>query len=143
MNPITKITIKGCSGYGPGNMAYEEKFSITPNGMTYEYKPLMESEYNSTRKWSYKTNSPLFKITFEKVADLMPAILAADETFYCTDVGMVDFTITYADKSKKHICYWGTPDRVSDCFKIIRDLIPGGELIPEVLRSCEEDLETD
>ena len=103
MSIIIQIAIKGCSGYGPVDTAYDDKLTLTPTGIRYEYKPYLESDFNSTRKWSYKTNSPLFKVGFERVSEMMPSILEAEETFLCTDVGMIDFTVTYEDKSKKHI----------------------------------------
>ncbi|MDO4176589.1 MAG: hypothetical protein Q4D99_03815 [Bacillota bacterium] len=36
---IIKITIKGASGYGPVDEAYEDKDVLTENAITYEYKP--------------------------------------------------------------------------------------------------------
>ena len=138
---IIKITIKGCSGYGPVDLAYEDKLVITANGLSYEYKPEIESEANQPRKWSYKTNNVLFKIAFEKIADCMPSILETDDTFLCTDVGMIDFTVTYEDRSKKHIRYWCTSDYFKDCFSVINDFIPPLEMRPEVTRLYSEDLE--
>lgn len=138
---IIKIVIKGCSGYGPVDMAYDDKLTLTPTSIGYEYKPYLESELNRARKWSYKTNSPLFAIGFERVADMLPGILEAEDTFLCTDVGMIDFTVTYEDKSRKHIRYWCTSDNFEECFTVINDLIPKTEMRPEVTRLYSEDLE--
>ena len=133
--------IKGSSGYGPVDEAYNDKFVFTAEGMSYEYKPYIESDFNQARKWSFKTNNPLFKMAFERVTNMMPGILDAEETFFCTDVGMIDFTVTFDDKTKKHIRYWCTPDVFSECFSVIRKLIPTSEMPPEVLRSYDEDAE--
>lgn len=143
MSIIIQIAIKGCSGYGPVDTAYDDKLTLTPTGIRYEYKPYLESDFNSTRKWSYKTNSPLFKVGFERVAEMIPSILEAEDTFLCTDVGMIDFTVTYEDKSKKHIRYWCTGDEFKECFTAINDLIPQTEMRPEVTRLYSEDIEED
>ena len=134
MTEIVKITIKGCSGYCSYDDAYDDKLVLTPSSISYHYVPLQESELNHTRKWSYKTNSHFFRVAFEKVASMMPDILCAEETFLCTDVGMVDFTVTYSDKTRKHIRYWCTGSHFSKCFSIIKKLVPDGESTPEVLR---------
>ena len=134
MTEIVKITLKGCSGYCSYDDAYDDKLVLTPSSISYDYVPLHESESNFTRKWSYKTNNHFFKIAFEKIASIMPNILSAEETFLCTDVGMVDFTVTYSDKTRKHIRYWCTGDHFSKCFSIIKELVPNGELTPEVLQ---------
>ena len=138
---IIKITIKGCSGYGPVDIAYEDKLVLTQISLSYEYKPYVESEENKARKWSYKTNSPLFAIGFERVAEFMPEILAPTVMWECTDVGMIDFTVVYDDNSKKHIRYWCTSDPFTECFKAINDLVPPTEMCPEVIRIYGEDLE--
>ena len=134
MSEIVKITIKGCSGYCSYDAAYDDKLVLTPSSISYDYVPLHESESNFTRKWSYKTNSHIFKVSFENVASMMPSILSAKETFLCTDVGMIDFTVTYADKTRKHICYWCTGNNFSNCFSIIKNLVPSYEFMPEVLK---------
>ena len=134
MSEIVKITIKGCSGYCCYDDAYDDKLILAPTSISYDYVPLHESELNRTRKWSYKTNSHFFRNAFEQVARMMPDILYANETFLCTDVGMVDFTVTYSDKTRKHIRYWCTGNYFSKCFFIIKKLVPNGEEIPEVLK---------
>lgn len=134
MSEILKITIKGCSGYGSYDDAYDDKLVLTPTSISYDYIPLRESEMNHTRKWSYKTNSHFFRNAFEQVSSMMPDILSANETFLCTDVGMVDFTVTYSDKTRKHIRYWCTGNNFSKCFSIIKKLIPNEEETPEVLK---------
>ena len=90
---IIKIVIKGCSGYGPVDMAYDDKLTLTQTSISYEYKPYMESETNPSRKWSHRTNSPLFKVGFERVVATMPSVLEPKEIWECTDVGMMDFTV--------------------------------------------------
>ena len=134
MPEILKITIKGCSGYCSYDDAYDDKLVLTPMSISYDYVPLQESELNHIRKWSYKTNRHFFRESFEQVASMIPDILSADDTFLCTDVGMVDFTVTYSDKTRKHIRYWCTGDHFLKCFSIIKKLVPNGEEIPKVLK---------
>ena len=100
MKEIVKITIKGCFGYGPVDMAYDDKLTLTPTSISYEYKPYLESETNPPRKLSHRTNSPLFKVGFERVATTMPSVLEPEEVWKCTDVGMMDFTVTMTIKAE-------------------------------------------
>ena len=77
---ITKIVIKGASGYCPVDEAYEDKMTITDSAISYEYKPHLMSnlETNVYRKWSYKTTSPIFKQIFKEVAAMTPDIIYND-----------------------------------------------------------------
>ena len=102
---ITKIVIKSCSGYGPVDEAYDDKIILTNSSISYEYIPIIESKMNSKRKWSYKTNSPVFALVFEAIAKTAPTVIFESVIPECTDVGMFDFTITYEDKSKKNVRY--------------------------------------
>lgn len=135
MNEIIKIVIRSSSGFGPIDQAYEDKFVMTPAGMSYELKPCVQSDLNCSLKWSYKTNSSLFTVAFERVCYMMPDILMPNRVCDCTDVGMIDFTVIYSDKTKRNIRYWCTPDTFDECFSVIRDILPPCELVPEVLRS--------
>ena len=74
---ISRIVIKGASGYGSEDEAYNDKVTITPTSISYEYKPMYESELDPSRKWSYKTNSPIFRMMYDKVAGMLPAIMFA------------------------------------------------------------------
>ena len=62
MADIVRIVIKGASGYCCFDDAFNDKVTLTNDSISYEYIPCVESEMNQKRKWSYKTNSPLFKI---------------------------------------------------------------------------------
>ena len=56
-------------------------------------------------------------------------------------LGMMDFTVTFDDNSKKHIRYWCTPSAFPECCAAIRDLVPFTEMTPEVVRSYDDDVE--
>ena len=61
MNEIIKVVIKGASGFCCEDEAYHDRLVITPEGMNYEYIPLVESEINPKRKWKYITTSPVYR----------------------------------------------------------------------------------
>ena len=70
MAEITRIVIKGSSGCCCVDEAFNDKVTITEESISYEYVPYVESESNLKRKWSYKTNSPLFKKKFAEIAKM-------------------------------------------------------------------------
>ena len=133
MSVIAKIVIKGCSGYGPYDAAYEDKLTLTSSSIAYEYKPLCISEENPLRKWSYKTTSEEFLMLFSRIADLMPSILEPEVEAPCCDAGMSDFSVTYADRSKHQRTYWGSDDGFREIFGLIKLLVPRVERTPEVI----------
>ncbi len=137
MKQIIKIIIKGCSGYGLADEAYTDKITLTPDSINYEYIPTAKSEISPPKKWSYKTNSPVFDNAFSIVADMMPGILEPKIMVDCTDVGIIDFTVTYTDKSKKNIRYQCTGEEFSQCFALIKGLVPSIEDIPTVLLTSD------
>ena len=84
MADIIKIVIKGSSGYCCAEEAFNDKVTITPESISYEYNPFIEKEINPKRKWSYKTNSPIFKKIFSNITGMLPGIL---------DRGIKEFSI--------------------------------------------------
>lgn len=135
-----KIVIKSTSGFCPVDYAYNDKLTITANSIAYEYKPYLESDnsLNVCRKWSYKTTNSIFSLAFEKIAMAVDEILSRDqEAMYC-DSGNIDFIVTY-DDGKKTAREFGVPaDEFADCFKIIREIIPATEEVPEAIRISED-----
>lgn len=79
---IVRITIKGESGYGPVDRAYEDKIILTDSSISYEYKPhpMSNSEMNVYRKWSYKTTSTDFKEIFQAIAEKTPDIINCEDS---------------------------------------------------------------
>ena len=138
-NEIIKITLKGGSGYCALDEAYEDKLTLTATSISYEYKPQLESELNRARKWSYRTDSSAFGDTFTLVANLVSELLTEVDIESCCDGGMYDFTLTYADRTRKHVRYWSDGDRFAVCFRQIRQLIPKAEPIPVVLWTREDE----
>lgn len=146
MEDIIKIVIKGASGYCCSDEAYNDKVTITLESISYEYAPLMESEINPKRKWSYKTNSPIFKMKFEHITKIISEIIERRIDEFCTDIGGIEFNITYADRTKFKKIYWVPGDYFNELFGMIKKLVPACEYTPAVLlisADYEEDEENE
>lgn len=143
MKDIIKIVIKGASGYCCIDEAFNDKMTITPDSILYEYVPAVESEMNPKRKWSYKTNSPIFKMQYDLLTSLMPGVTDRDEDIFCTDIGGIEFVITYADKTKFHKTFWTPSDYFESQFKVIKTMVPECEYTPAVLLTSEDFEEED
>lgn len=135
---ISRIVIKGASGYGSEDEAYNDKVTITPTSISYEYKPMYESELNPSRKWSYKTNSPIFRMMYDKVAGMLPAIIERGIQEFCTDIGGIEFNITYSDKTKFKEIYWVPGDYFEELLVAIKRMVPETEYTPAVLLTSED-----
>lgn len=137
---IIRIVIKGCSGYGPVDEAYEDKITLTTNSIKYEYvpHPMSNSETNVHRKWNYSTGSPIFSELYHRIALMMPEILFREDVPWCTDIGGIEFIITFEDKKKVAKTYWMPGDYFKDCFYLIRMMIPKTEYMPAVLLMSED-----
>lgn len=138
MADIIKIVIKGASGYCCSAEAYNDKVTITPGSISYEYIPFMESEINLKRKWSYKTNSPIFQKWYSDVSAMIPGYFEEENTHFCTDIGGIKFILTYSDKTKlKKIC-WVPGDDFKELFPAIKIMVPEGEYTPAVLLTSDD-----
>lgn len=139
---IIKVIIKGSSGYGPVDEAYEDKVTITTNSISYEYKPdpMSQLETNIARKWSYKTNSPLFEHTFKLIADMTPMYLNSDEILMVTDVGPVTITAIFEDKHRETATFFCPTEFFAEFFRVVKRMVPQTEYIPATLLT-EEDYE--
>ena len=139
MKEIIKICIKGESGYGCIEDAYHDRLVIVPDGMNYEYLPAVESEINPKRKWKYTTNSPMYGELYKKIAGMVAEIINAEITEKCTDIGGIEFQITYADKSKVKKVYWVSGDCFAELFELIKQIVPECEYTSAgLLRSVDE-----
>ena len=138
MKDIIKIVIKGASGYCCIDEAYNDKVTITPESITYEYVPAIESEMNPKRKWSYKTNSSIFKMKYDTLVALMQGVTERSIDVFCTDIGGIEFVITYADKTKFHKTFWVPSEYFESQFKVIKTMVPECEYTPAVLLTSED-----
>lgn len=140
---IIKIVIKGASGYCCIDEAFNDKVTITPGSISYEYVPAVESGMNPKRKWSYKTDSPIFKMKYDILVSLMPGVTERDIDVFCTDIGGIEFTITYLDKTKFYKTFWVPSDYFESQFKEIKTMVPECEYIPAVLLTSTDYEEED
>ncbi len=141
MKKIVKIVIKGESGYCSADDAFHDKVTLEENRISYEYLPMFPSEHNKEKKWSFKTSNPFFKTVYDHVCEMIPDALNIDLDICYTDIGAIDFIITYDDKSKDKKQFFVLGDDFGMLFKTIKQLVPVVEDIPVALRS-EEDWES-
>lgn len=138
MPTIERIVIKGSSGYGCYDEAYNDKVTITPELISYEYTPCVETELNPKRKWNYKTDSPIFKMKYDDIVSMISEIIERGVDEFCTDIGGIEFNITYSDKNKLKEIYWVSGDYFEELFRIIKSLVPECEYTPAVLLTSED-----
>lgn len=136
MADVIRIVIKGESGYGPIDEAYTDKVTIDRESIRYEYKPMVGS--NSVRKWSYKTNSPNFQKLFMEAGNAVDTVMNWKEASFVMDIGATTFVVTYADKTKRERDFFLPGDDFKDCFAVIKQMVPGCENTPEVLKTAED-----
>lgn len=142
MAKIRSITIKGYSGYGTGDEAFQDIVQLTADSISYHYQPQIPSELNPVRKWKYQTNSPIYKMRFDAVEAMIPYVLDSAKLENCTDIGGIEFHLIFSDKTEFRETYWVPGERFADCFRLIKSMVPQCEYIPAVLLT-EEDVEED
>ena len=138
---IIRIVIKGASGYGSVDDAYEDKLTLTPLSISYEYKPhpYARSETNIHKKWSYTTNSRVFKELFDAIAAKTPEYLHNDDdVLMALDIGPIDIVATYEDKHKESLHLFCPSEYFADLFRLIKQMVPSCEDIPAVLLTYED-----
>lgn len=138
MNGITKVTIKGESGYGPADETYKDRVTVEANKISYEYLPVVESEINPMRKWLYKTTSPVYEKLFNDLVEVMPSIINRNINDFCLDIGAIEIIVSYADKTKWKQTFFLPGDRFKECFAIIKQMVPSCEYVPAVLLTKED-----
>ena len=141
---IVRIVIKGASGYGSIDEAYEDKVTLTPSSISYENKPhpCARSDTNIHKKWSYTTNSSTFRELFEAIASKTPEYLHNDDdVLMALDIGPIDIIATIEDKHKESLHLFCPSEYFSDLFRLIKQMVPNCEDIPAVLLT-QEDYET-
>ena len=138
---IVRITIKGASGYGPVETAYEDNITLTDSSISYEYKPhpMSNSETNVYRKWSYKTTSPEFKDIFQAVAAMTPEIINCEDDMFAYDIGPTEIIVSYDDKHRDHEYFFVPSEYFREWFLLIKKLVPQCEKIPEVLWTIDDE----
>lgn len=138
MKDIMKVVIKSSSNSCNRNEMYHDKITITKESITYEYKPLIESQTNPSRKWLYKTNSPIFRLKYEELKDLLPKIKEKPIDHCYVDTNNIEFIITYSDNSRQYITFLVSSNYFEPEFKIIKSMVPECEYTPAVLLTDDD-----
>ena len=144
---VTKIVIKRSPNFFEEPQFNCNKVTITESSIAYEYVSVIEktridyqeeSEFETVeKKWSYKTNSPIFKSIYDEIVQMVPDIVERNPAF-CTDIGGMKFIITYSDNSKIERIFFTNRDYFKDWFAIIKKLVPTTEQIPDVLLTSDD-----
>lgn len=138
MSEITKIVIKGSSGDCCKEESYRDKIVITEESIAYEYRPMVETKINPTRKWSYKTTSPVFKNLYGDLIGILPDIIDRDIDDFFPNLGNLQFNLTYSDNTKYRRGYYTPADEFKYCFLMIKRMVPDCEYIPALLLSEDD-----
>lgn len=142
MSRIAKIVIKGTSGFCFIEEAYKDKVTITSRSISYQYTPQIESENHRACKWRYQIDSESYQAYFEQICTRTIAITKQRAEIECLDIGSIEFIITYQDLTKEVFMYWLPADTFDALFRLIKDMLPRYEKIPNVLMtSSDEDLQ--
>ena len=72
------------------------------------------------------------------IAGMIPGIIEKGVEEFCTDIGGIEFNITYSDKSKFKEIYWVLGDYFEELFVAIKSLVPESEYTPVVLLTSED-----
>lgn len=144
---VTKIVIKRSPNFFEEPQFNCNKVTITESSIAYEYVSVIEktridyqeeSQFETLeKKWSYKTNSPIFKSIYDEIVQMVPDIVERNPAF-CTDIGGMKFIITYSDNSKIERIFFTNRDYFKDWFAIIKKLVPTTEQIPDVLLTSDD-----
>ena len=138
MPDIIRIVIKGSSGYCCVDEAFNDKVIITEDSISYEYIPYVESEINHKRKWNYKTNSKIFKLNYCEITKKADEVIRRNIEEVWTDIGDIEFNITFSDKTKFNKTYWVMGDEFKDLFSAIKSIVAETEYTPVVLLTSDD-----
>lgn len=130
MADIIRIAIKTTSGYGSMEEAYTDKLILFKDSVRYRHLPLIESETNATRTWSFKTTNPAFQKLFTEACAAVEEILNREEESFVCDAGSITFRVTYADKAVKEREFF-----LTNVFQALFDII--NQMVP----ACEGDID--
>lgn len=138
-NNVSQIRISGHSGYVLSNdYEYSDMLIITDHSIEYQCKPYEPSFVNPIQNWSYSTISREFAELFRLAADAVHEVFRRDPKCPCTDLPVTDFTVIYRDGSTVRHHYSVRPDEFSECFVIIKKMVPSCEPVPWVLMTSED-----
>ena len=135
---IAKIMISGESGYVSVEEEYRDTLSITDHSIEYECNPYQPSYLNPIQRWSYATNSSNFKRLFNLALKSTREIFTRDPECPGTDMPVTRFHVTYYNNETIKKVYMADSDEFSECFSILKKMVPPCELVPWVLKTSED-----
>ena len=135
MTDITTISIGRTSGFGSVEDSFYEELTVTYDSISYEYKPGMETEFNKSEEWFYRTTRPAFQELFRQAAAAAVEGINRVEEKFVTDIGFTSISVTYADGTVLGRALYFPEDEseLKECFNYIQQMVPGGESIPTLL----------
>lgn len=133
---LIKIIIKGASGWGPSELAYQDKLIIKSDGISYERKPMEETKSNPYVKWSYKTNSVRYQHVFQALGEQLLKFENLKDMFV-TDVTPNQITFFFENQGFRFVTYFY--DGVEQFVELVRLMIPETEDIPYCLHCSADD----
>lgn len=77
-------------------------------------------------------------ITSRRNGQMLPDDLNLDPEIMYTDIGAIDFIITYDDKTREKKQFFVVGDDFGELFKTIKTLVPATEDVPVVLMTAED-----
>lgn len=109
MKEVKKIIIKTESGHVISTAAYSDQLSISEKGMTYTYNPLFPTEEHVKLEWSFEVDNSEYKQYFAELGREIE-IICGNNYPEAYDLGSVEFTIVYSDKTRlyKHFLLHGS-----------------------------------
>ena len=115
--------------------AYVDRLALTDHSIEYVCEPDEPYILNPIQKWSYISNSPAFKKLFESAGDAVHEILERDLQCRGTDIPTTSFYIRYSDGKTVENSHMLFSDEFSECYNIIKKMVPPCELMPWVLQT--------
>lgn len=75
---------------------------------------------------------------YNKIIDITQQSIGKIMNEYCTEIGAIEISITYSDKTKFKETYWIPSDYFKELFRAIKSLVPESEYTPAVLLTSED-----
>lgn len=139
MPTMSRIVIKGESGFCSVDEAFTDMVVITPDWISYKYKPRKISEHNLPMSWAYQPSGLGYRALFDEVAEKVAGILELDDEEFVTDIGSTTFAVAYPNGTKKHRVFCLPGDDFAECFALVKKMVPSEEAIPRVLITSDNE----
>ena len=143
MNDVKRIVITSTSGYGSVADAYQDRLTLTLEGISYKRTPEIESDYNYGRTWTFKTNNREYQGYVDYLAEKVVELIRNGIPYEVTDVGVIGFTVVYEDGTRLKDSYKINSSYFSNILSGLEEYLPRCETLPILSYDDEEDDEDD